>query len=152
MEPVIAVFTSRNSAEQAVNELLKQDVPKQAVAVLTAAEEQSRIVARQLGTYVGILGGLGAGMSLGVTAAIRLGLYQGMAFLVLSFGSAALVALSGGVIGRFLCSWALTAEDKLGGNAFQRGHALVIVSTESEQVASCAHRVLTRSASAYAGN
>jgi len=66
MEPVIAVFASRNSAEQAVNELLKQDVPKQAVAVLTAAEEQSRIVAGQLGTYVGILAGFGAGMSLGL--------------------------------------------------------------------------------------
>ncbi|HVO59819.1 MAG TPA: general stress protein [Terriglobales bacterium] len=152
MEPVIAVFTSRNSAEQAVNELLKQDVPKQAVAVLTAAKEQSRIVAGQLGTCVGILAGFGAGMSLGVAIALQLGMAQGIAFLVMGFGTAALVGISGGVIGRVVCSWAVEPEDKVVANGFQRGHALVIVSTESEQIASCAQRVLTQSASAYAGS
>jgi hypothetical protein len=152
MEPVIAVFASRNSAEQAVSELLKQDVPKQAVAVLTAAEEQSRIVAAQLGTYVGILAGVGAGMSLGVAMAISVGIDHGIEFLLLAFGTAALVGLSGAVIGRAVCNCGVQAEDKVAASGFRRGHALVIVSTESAQVASCAQRVLTQSASACAGN
>jgi hypothetical protein len=148
MEPVVAIFPSRSSAERAVGELLKEDVPRHAVAVLTPAEEQSRIIAAQLGAYVGFLAGAGLGMSLGVIAAIRLGLDQGLALLVLGFSAAGLLGLSASVVGRMLCRAAVVSGAKAITDGLQHGHVVVMVSAESEHIASCAQRVLARAASA----
>ncbi|MBV8890740.1 MAG: hypothetical protein JO266_01995 [Acidobacteria bacterium] len=148
MEPVVAIFPSRSSADRAVGELLKEDVPRHAVAVLTPAEEQTRIIAAQLGTYVGSLAGAGLGMSLGVLTAIRLGLDQGFPLLVLGFGAAALIGLSMALIGRLLCRAGVAPGTKATANSLQRGHVVVIVSAESEYIASCAQRVLARAAAA----
>ena len=149
MEPVIGIFASRNSAEYAVGELLKRDVPRQAVDVLTVAEEQHRVVGEQMGAYIGVLAGVGVGMSLGVITAVQLGMLQFAPLLLLGFGAAAVLGLSGGVMGRLIGRAAVQCVDKKTGSGLPRERAVVVVTTDSAYVATCAQTVFAKARRDY---
>ena len=72
METAIGVFSSRERAEEAVQELLGKHVPQESIAYLTRSETEAKSVGKQLGATVGGFMGGAVGMSAGVAAATLL--------------------------------------------------------------------------------
>ena len=69
METAIGVFASRDRAEEAVKDLLRQNVPEQSIVFLTRAESEAKTVGKEVGAYTGGFMGGAVGMSAGVAAA-----------------------------------------------------------------------------------
>jgi len=157
METAIGVFSSRDSAEQAVKELRVRGVPEQSVVFLTRSENEAKTISRELGATVGGFVGGAAGMSAGVVAASLLLPGIGTVF-ALGFGAAALLGLAGAGAGAGVGSAAShdaeapqpTAEEKCSEDvAFFRevlkeGRSLIVVRTESQEVAASACAILDR--------
>lgn len=61
METAIGVFASRDRAEEAVKDLLRQNVPEQSIVFLTRSESEAKTVGKEVGAYTGgFMGGLSA--------------------------------------------------------------------------------------------
>jgi anti-sigma B factor antagonist len=157
METAIGVFPSRDHAEKAVTELLEQGVPEESMVFLTRSESEAKSVAKGFGAFVGGFAGGAAGMTTGVVAASLLLPGVGTVF-ALGFGAAALLGLTGAGAGAAIGSAAAsdpdspkpaTAEKSSEDIAFFRevlkeGRSLIVVRTESQQLATSACEVLDR--------
>jgi len=157
METAIGVFASRDHAEKAVKELLERGVPEESMVFLTRSETEAKTIAKGFGAYVGGFAGGAAGMTTGVVAASLLLPGVGTVF-ALGFGAAALLGLAGAGAGAVVGSAAAhdaeapkptTAEKCSEDVAFFRevlkeGRSLIVVRTESQQLATSACEVLDR--------
>jgi len=157
METAIGVFTSRDHAEGAVKELRERGVPQESIVFLTRSESDAKNLAKEFGAYVGGFAGGAAGMTAGVLAATLLLPGVGTVF-ALGFGAAALLGVAGAGAGAAASSAAThdadapqptTAEKSSEDVAFFRevlkeGRSLIVVRTESKELASSACFVLDR--------
>jgi anti-sigma B factor antagonist len=157
METAIGVFASRDHAEKAVKELRERGVPEESIVFLTRSENEAKTIAKEFGTYVGGFVGGAAGMTTGVVAASLLLPGIGTVF-ALGFGAAALLGLAGAGAGATVGSAAAddanapkptTAEKCSEDVAFFRevlkeGRSLIVVRTESQELATSACAVLDR--------
>jgi anti-sigma B factor antagonist len=156
METAVGVFAQRDRAEQAVKKLLEQGVSQDSIVYLTRSEREATSIGKELGAYVGGLMGGAAGMSAGVVAATALAIPGVGAVFALGFGAAALFGLVGAGTGAAVGQGAAhdaSAPSPTTGEAsaedsayFQEvlndGHSLIVVRTESPQMAATACQVL----------
>lgn len=157
METAIGVFASRDSAEAAVKELRQRGVAEESITFLTRSENEAKTIAKEFGAYVGGFVGGATGMSAGVVAATLLLPGIGPVF-ALGFGAAALLGLAGAGAGATVGSAAAhdaeapkpTAAEKCSEEtAFFRevlkeGRSLIVVQTESRELATTACAILDR--------
>jgi anti-sigma B factor antagonist len=78
VETAIGVFDSRDRAREALKDLLRQNVPRESIVVLTRSENEAATVGEELGTYAAVtpllVPGLGQVFALGSGATALLGL------------------------------------------------------------------------------
>ena len=158
METAIGVFTSRDHAEKAVKELLERGIPEESIVFLTLSENEAKTIAKELGAFVGGFVGGAAGITTGVLASVLLpGI--GTVF-ALGIGAAALLtgagagAGAGTAVGSVATTDAhapkpTTPEKSAEDAAFFRevlkeGRSLIVVRTESKELATSACEVLDR--------
>jgi anti-sigma B factor antagonist len=157
VETTIGVFSSRERAEEAVQELLSQKVPKESIVFLTLSEAEAKKVGKGLGATVGGFMGAAGGMSAGVLAATLLvvpGIGQVFA---LGFGAAALLGLAGAgagsVVGKAAAGESTapavgdgkSAEDvAFFREVLKAGRSLIVVRTDSRETANTACGILDR--------
>lgn len=156
METAVGVFAQRDRAEEAVKKLLQQGVPQDSIVYLSRSEREANTIGKELGAYVGGLMGGAAGMSAGVVAATALAIPGVGAVFALGFGAAALLGLVGAGTGAAVGQGAAhdasapsptTGEASAEDAAYFRevlndGHSLIVVRTESPQMAATACQVL----------
>ena len=157
METAIGVFSSRDHAEEAVKELRQRGVPEQSIVYLTRSESEARSIAKEFGAYVGGFVGGAAGATTGAVAATLLLPGIGPIF-ALGFGAAALLGLAGAGAGAGVGAAAThdaeapqpTPDEKCSEDvAFFRevlkeGRSLIVVRTESQEIAASACAILDR--------
>lgn len=158
METAIGVFTARDHAEQAVKELLERGVPEESIVFLTLSESEAKTIAKELGAFVGGFVGGAAGITTGVLASVLLpgigtvfALGLGAAALLTGTGAGAGAgAAVGSVATREADAPKPTATDRSAEDtAFFRevlkeGRSLIVVRTESRELATTACEVLDR--------
>jgi len=156
METAVGVFAQRDRAEQAVKKLIEQGVFQDTIVYLTRSEREATSIGKELGAYVGGLMGGAAGMSAGVVAATALAIPGVGAVFAVGFGAAALFGLvsagTGAAVGQGAAHDAsapspTTGEASAEDSAYFRevlndGHSLIVVRTESPQMAATACQVL----------
>jgi anti-sigma B factor antagonist len=157
METAIGVFAARERAEEAVKTLLEKNVPKDSIVYLTRSESEAKSIGKELGAYTGGFVGGAAGLSAGVAAATLLAIPGIGPVFALGFGAAALLGLvgagAGAAVGKNAASGdqnapVPTAEGESSEDAayfrqiLNEGHSLIVVRTESTQVAASACQVL----------
>jgi len=157
METAIGVFSSRDHAEEAVKELRQHAVPEESVVFLTRSETEAKTIAKEFGATVGGFVGGAAGMSAGVVAASLLLPGIGTVF-ALGFGAAALLGLAGAGAGATVGSSVShdaeapkpTPDDKCSEDVgffrevLKEGRSLIVVRTESQEIATTACAILDR--------
>jgi anti-sigma B factor antagonist len=157
LETAIGVFSARDHAEDAVKELQRQGVPEQSIVYLTRSESEAKTIAKEFGATVGGFVGGAAGMSAGVVAATLLLPGIGTVF-ALGFGAAALLGLAGAGAGATVASSALhdpqapqpTPDAKCSEDTtffrevLKEGRSLIVVRTESQEMAKSACAILDR--------
>jgi anti-sigma B factor antagonist len=165
METAIGVFASRDRAEDGVRELLQRGVPESALVFLTRSESEAKTVGKQLGAFAGGFAGGAAGMTAGVAAATLLLPGIGAVF-ALGFGAAALLGLAGAGAGATTGAAIAhesgapqpTTDAKSGEDAIffrevlKEGRSLVVVRTESRDIATTACAILDRLALGMEGS
>jgi anti-sigma B factor antagonist len=165
METAIGVFSSRDSAEDSVKELLQRGVPESSLVFLTRSESEAKTVGKQLGAFAGGFAGGAAGMTAGVAAATLLLPGIGAVF-ALGFGAAALLGLAGAGAGATTGAAiahqsgapqptpdAKSSEDaSFFREVLKEGRSLVVVRTESQDIATTACAVLDRLALGMQGS
>ena len=151
METAIGVFSSRDRAEEAVKQLIRQGVPETSIVFLTRSEAEAKTIAEQLG--MGGLAGGAAGISAGVIAASLLVPGIGQAF-ALGLGAAALLGAAGAGAGATMFSPAEkevakpTPDEKCPEDVnffrevLMEGRSLIVVRTDSLVIATAACNVL----------
>lgn len=153
METAVGVFSSRDRTEEAVKQLLQRGVPEQSIVFLTRSESEAKTITKKVGAYVGGLAGGAAGLGAGVLAA---SLLPGIGpVFALGFGAAALLGLAGAGAGATVGSAvapdseaAPTPDEKCSEEAaffrevLKEGKSLIVVRTESHEIASSACAVL----------
>ncbi len=156
MHNAIGVFASRDKAEDAYKMLVERHVPPKEIVYLTRSEGQGATVGKELGATVGGFLGVAGGMTAGVGTAILLAVPGIGQVVALGFGAAALLGLAGAGAGSALGKTAAddtvvqpTPDDQCAEDvAFFRkvlaeGHSLVVVRSESQEVANVANGVLS---------
>ncbi len=157
METAIGVFASRDNAEGAVEELRKRGVPEQSIVFLTRSESDAKNIAKEFGAYVGGFVGGAAGMTTGVVAATLLLPGIGTVF-ALGFGAAALLGIAGAGAGASVSSAAVHDADApqptsdrdcsedvvFFREVLKAGRSLIVVRTDSQELAASACAVLDR--------
>jgi anti-sigma B factor antagonist len=157
MDTAIGVFSSRDHAEEAVKELLQQGVPEESIVFLTRSENEAKSIAKEFGATVGGFVGGAAGMSAGVVAASLLLPGIGTVF-ALGFGAAALLGLAGAGAGASVGTAVAhdanaplpTADEKSSEDVgffrevLKEGRSLIVVRTESAEIATAACATLDR--------
>jgi anti-sigma B factor antagonist len=159
METAIGVFSSRDHAEQAVKELRERGVPEESVVFLTRSENEAKTIAKELGAFVGGFVGGAAGVTTGVVAATLLLPGIGTVF-ALGIGAAALItgagagAGAGAAVGSAATHESDTPQPTAAGKSsedmaffrevLKEGRSLIVVRTESKELASSACAVLDR--------
>ena len=157
METAIGVFSSRGSAENALQELLERAVPPEEIVFLTRSGSGAEGILQHLGTTFGGFAGFATGMAGGLGAAVLL-MVPGIGQVVgLGIGAAALLGLAsvgaGSVLGKPVGepNAAAAAPDEKASedvNFFREvlaeGRSLVVVRTESRQTATIANEILNR--------
>lgn len=156
MEIAIGVFDSRDRAEQAVKDLLGKGVPEDAIVFLTRSESEASEFAKEVGAFAGgFLGGT-VGMAAGATA-VALALVPGVGqVFALGVGATALFgflgARSGAAAGKAISQHPAAPQPTAGEkssedaailvNVLKQGRSVIVVRTESQQVAAAACSVL----------
>jgi anti-sigma B factor antagonist len=156
LETAIGVFASRSRAEEAVKELLDQQVPKDSITFLTRSESEATSFAKELGTYAGgFLGGAAGVSAIAATVFLIPGIGQAFA---LGAGATALLGFLGSKTGSAVGK-ALSKEDEhlhahSGESAtedaalflqpLKQGRSLVVVRTDSAEAAAKASETLDR--------
>lgn len=155
METAIGVFISRTTAEEAVKELLSKSVPKDSIVFLTRSDSEATF--RELDSkYAGVFAGGATGLGI---AAVTLLVVPGIGQVVaVGFGAAALLGLFGAgagvVVGKAMAGTSdrpqPTADEQCSEDAvffrevLQRNRSLVVVRTDSPEIAKTACGVLDR--------
>jgi anti-sigma B factor antagonist len=158
VETAIGVFSTRDRAEEAVKELFEHHVPERSMVYLTRSESEAKTVGKQFGAVAGGVVGGAAGLSAGVVAAALLAVPGIGPVFALGFGAAALLGLVGAGTGSAV--GASIAEDSAApiptsgtGSAedlaffhrvLNQGHSLIVVRTESSQIAATSCEILDR--------
>jgi anti-sigma B factor antagonist len=156
METAIGVFAARERAEEAVKSLVQKSVPQDSIVYLTRSESEAKSIGKELGAYAGGFVGGAAGLSAGVAAATLLAIPGIGPVFALGFGAAALLGLVGAGAGAAAGKSAghdpsapsPTAESESSEDAayfrqiLNEGHSLIVVRTESDQIAASACQVL----------
>lgn len=150
METAIGVFATRDRAAEAVQELLRSGVPKDAIVFLTRSESDAQTVGKQFGANAG-------GVTGGAAAVILSAPGIGPVF-ALGLGGAALLGLVGADTGSKVRA-SLAEDSNLPATAsetgpstdvafFRRvlnaGHSLIVVRTDYFQIATTSCEVLDR--------
>ena len=156
METAIGIFSSRDRAEAAVQELLGSRVPEESIVFLTRSAPEAATTGKQFGATIGGYLGVATGMSAGVVAATLMLTGVGTVF-ALGFGAAALLGLAGAGTGAAIGGVAEggdsrqpTPDEKCSEDVsffrevLKEGRSLVVVRTESKEVASSACAILDR--------
>jgi anti-sigma B factor antagonist len=165
METAIGVFASRDRAEDGVKELLRRRVPESALVFLTRSESEAKTIGKQMGGFTGGFAGGATGMTARVAAATLLLPGIGAVF-ALGFGAAALLGLAGAGAGAsngaaiahesgapLPSTDPKSAEDAaFFREVLKEGRSLVVVRTESQQVATTACAILDRLALGMQGS
>jgi anti-sigma B factor antagonist len=157
LETAVGVFGSRESAEHALEYLLENGVPEEAIVYLTRSETEAVILGKEIGGFAGGIAGGAVGFGAGMVAA-TLALIPGMGeVFALGAGAAALLAVLGKKAGE-AAGAKLTknvdaevvrdeqsAEDaEVFLNILKRNRSLIVVRTESRQIAETACSILDR--------
>jgi anti-sigma B factor antagonist len=155
LETAIGVFSSREKAEEAMQELLKEQVPKDSIIFLTLSEAEAKIIGKEFGATVGGFAGAATGVTAGVLAATLLMVPGVGQVFALGFGAAALFGLAGAGAGSALGG--ATVEKPLPDSSashredaeffrevLQSGRSLIVVRTESQDIAKQASSTLDR--------
>jgi anti-sigma B factor antagonist len=156
METAIGVFATRERAEEALKALMEQSVPKESIVYLTRSESEATTVGKELGAYAGGFVGGAAGLSAGVAAATMLAIPGIGPIFALGFGAAALLGLVGAGTGAAVAASASndaaapvpttgahsSADSESFRNLLREGHSLVVVRTESPEIAAGACKIL----------
>lgn len=160
METAIGVYSSRDRAEQAVKDLIAKNVPAESIVFLTRSESEASNFAKEVGGFAGgFLGGT-VGMAAGA-AAIALALVPGVGQVyALGVGATALFGYLGARSGSAAAK-AIAHDDAAPEPAshqsedaatlvevLKQGHSVIVVRTESQQVAGAATSVLDSAAPA----
>jgi anti-sigma B factor antagonist len=156
METAIGVFVSRERAENAVRELLEKNIPQEAIVFLSRSETEARMIGKQL-VAAGGVSGIVAGLSTGVAVVSLLMPGLGPVFaLGLGVGAAAFLGLSEAKarpeLGKTCAADSIqpTLDDKSAHDAaffkdaLRSGRSLIVVRSESPEVARVAGEVLDR--------
>jgi anti-sigma B factor antagonist len=157
VETAIGVFSSRDHAEEALKELRQGGVPEQSIVYLTRSESEAKTIAKEFGAYVGGFVGGAAGMTTGVVAATLLLPGIGPVF-ALGFGAAALLGLAGAGTGAAVGASAshdpqapqptpdeeCTEDAAFFREVLKEGRSLIVVRTESQEIATSACNILDR--------
>jgi anti-sigma B factor antagonist len=156
LETIMGVFTSREQAEHALKQLLKDGVQEREIVFLSRSEHEAVALGKEIGATAGSVAGgavgLGAGM---VVASLALIPGLGQVFAV-GVGAAALLAFlgkqGGEAVGKRLAAAEtehVPAEDAIAAEDAQtfievlkEGRSLIVVRTESEKRAKAAADVL----------
>jgi len=155
METAIGVFASRDRAEEALKEL-KQHVPDPSIIFLTRSENEAVRASKEFGAVVGGVAAGGAGLYAGIVAAL---LVPGLGpVFALGAGAAALLGLAGAGGGSMLGKAVAhdgkapqpTPEEECSEEAaffrevLKEGRSLIVVRTESKEIATAACAILDR--------
>jgi len=153
METAIGVFASRDRAEEAIKEL-KQHLPESSIIFLTRSETEANRVSKELGKLVGGIAGGATGLYAGIVASL---LVPGLGpVFALGAGAAAILGLAGVGTGAALAETVhqgtatpISPSEKPEDIAFFRevlkeGRSLVVIRTESKELASTACGILDR--------
>jgi anti-sigma B factor antagonist len=155
METAIGVFSSRESAEEAIRELHHGGVPEDSIVFLTRSEIEAKSIAREFGASVGGFVGGATGMTAGVVAATLLLPGIGTVF-ALGFGAAALLGLAGAGAGAAMGSATTQSDAQPTPDAkcpedaaffrevLKEGRSLIVIRTDSRETASTACTVLDK--------
>ena len=159
METAIGVFASRDHAEKAVKELRERGVPEDSIVFLTRSENEAKTIAKEFGAYIGGFVGGAAGMTTGVVAATLLLPGIGTVF-ALGIGAAALLTGAGAGAGTGAAVGSAAAHDTGAPKpttaercsedvaffleVLKEGRSLIVVRTESQELATAACAVLDR--------
>ncbi len=157
METAIGVFASRDRAEEAVKELRGRGVPEESIVFLTRSENEAKTIAREFGAYIGGFAGGAAGLTTGVVTATLLLPGIGTVF-ALGIGAAALLGLAGAgtgaaagsAVARNVDTPKPTADEKCPEDVaffvevLKEGRSLIVVRTESQELATAACEILDR--------
>jgi len=157
METAIGVFATRDHAEKAVKELQNRGVPRESIVFLTRSENEAQTVAKQFGAFLGGIVGGAAGITTSVVATTLLLPGIGTVF-ALGIGAVAVLAGAGAAVGSAVASASThdaTAPQPATAAKFpddvtffqevlKEGRSLIVVRTESQELASSACAVLDR--------
>ena len=157
METAIGVFTTPESAEQAVDSLLAEQIPRDAIVYLTRSQADANRVARRMDAAAGGALGGATGLTAGIAAATMLALPGIGQIFALGLGAAALLGLAGVGTGIAISSKGdrpgareSTASPEAAQDAeyfkkvLSENRSLVIVRLESPDVAAIACRILDK--------
>jgi anti-sigma B factor antagonist len=157
VDTAIGVFGSRERAEEAVKELLDQRVPKESILFLTRSETEATTLAKALGARAGGLLGGAAGLSVGVAAATLFSVPGIGQVFALGVGATTLLGLvgsqTGSAMGKALSQDERTPQPTSESSSedaalflkpLKEGRSLVVVRTESPEVAATACATLDR--------
>jgi anti-sigma B factor antagonist len=155
METTIGVYDSRDRAERALKDLIAKNVPVDSIVFLTRSESDAANFAKEVGGFAGgFLGGT-VGMAAGA-AAIALALVPGVGQVyALGVGATALFGYLGARSGSAAAK-AIAHDDSMPEptaahqsedaatlvEVLKQGHSVIVVRTESQQVATAATSVL----------
>ena len=141
METAIGVFASRDRAEDAVKRLVNQEVPEQAIIFLTRAESEADTTGKPVANTAGVAAtlmsvpGIGPVFGLGLGAAALLGLGP-------RSGAAVRKAASVTAITQPALDEKYPDDVTFFREVLQQGRSLVVVRTDSSEIAKRASRTL----------
>ncbi len=156
METAIGVFSTRDRAEEAVQELLTANVPPDSIVLLSRSGEGAAQAGNETGATVGGFMGVATGMSAGVGAALLMAVPGIGQVFALGFGAAALLGLAGAEAGSAIGKSAADSdvqpvlEEKSSEEidffrkVLAAGRSLVVVKSKSPEMGKIAHEILTR--------
>lgn len=152
METALGVFGSRQSAEDAVRELLNRKVPAEAIVFLTRSEAEARSMRRILSKYVSTMVAEAVNVSLGPGASTLLVPAIGRVFSI-GYGAAALLGMANvisktGAYEQVEPTPEEEASDEVAlfREVLRQRHSIVLVRTESFDLAQTACQVLDQRA------
>jgi hypothetical protein len=156
VETAIGVFATRELGQDAMRQLIEENVPHESIVFLSRSEPEVKTFCKHLGATIGGYMGLAVGMTMGVGAAVLLALPATWHIFALGFGSAALVGVAGAGAGALMGNLlsrehsgansssdrALVDEETLCGDLQKEWRSLIVVRTQAQETAQVACRVL----------
>jgi len=156
VETAIGVFATRELGQDAMRQLIEENVPHESIVFLSRSEPEVKTFCKHLGATIGGYMGLAVGMTMGVGAAVLLAFPATWHMFALGFGSAAVVGVAGAGAGALMGNLlarehsgakissdrALVDEETLCGDLQKEWRSLIVVRTQAQETAQVACRVL----------